>query len=65
VAVFEGISQYLQLEGGYIYHLANYIFAAGCRSHNVEQFIKFIGIIQIKEYPTKYNIVSKFYFLFI
>jgi hypothetical protein len=29
----------------YIYHLANYIFAAGCRSQNVDQFTKFIGIV--------------------
>jgi hypothetical protein len=30
--------------GDHIYHLAHYMFAAGCRSDNVEQFIKFIGI---------------------
>jgi hypothetical protein len=29
----------------YIYHLAHYLFAAGCRSENVHQFTKFIGIV--------------------
>jgi hypothetical protein len=29
----------------YIYHLAHYMFAAGCRSQNVDQFTKFIGIV--------------------
>jgi len=29
----------------YIYHLAHYMFAAGCRSENVHQFAKFIGIV--------------------
>ena len=48
VAVVEGISQYLQPDGGYIYHLAHYMFAAGCRSHNVDQF-KFISIIHTKK----------------
>jgi hypothetical protein len=31
--------------GDYIYHLAHYMFAAGCRSENVDQFAKFIGIV--------------------
>jgi hypothetical protein len=64
VAVFESISQYLRPDGGYIYHLTHYMLAEGCRSHNVDQFIKFIGIIHIK-FPTKSSIVSKFYFIFI
>jgi len=29
----------------YIYHLAHYMFAAGCRSENVDQFTKFIDIV--------------------
>jgi len=28
-----------------IYHLAHYIFVAGCRSENVDQFTKIIGIV--------------------
>jgi hypothetical protein len=28
----------------YIYHLARYMFAAGCRSDNVDQFTKFLCI---------------------
>jgi hypothetical protein len=31
--------------GDYIYHLARYMFAAGCRSDNVDHFTKFIGIV--------------------
>jgi hypothetical protein len=58
VAVFEGISQYLQLDGGFVYHLAHYMFAAGCRSHNVDQF-KSIGIIHTKK--SKFNIVTIFF----
>jgi hypothetical protein len=64
MAVFEDISQYLRPDGGYIYHLAHYMFVKACRYHSVDQFIKFIYIIHIKN-PTKFNIVSKFYFIFI
>jgi hypothetical protein len=31
---------------GDIYHLAHYLFAAGCRSEKVNQFTKFIGIAE-------------------
>ena len=31
--------------GDYIYHLAHYMLAAECRSNNVDQFTKFIGIV--------------------
>jgi hypothetical protein len=29
----------------YVYHLANYMFAAMCRSDNVDHFTKFIGVV--------------------
>jgi len=38
VAACEGIPQYLQLGGDYIYHLAHYMFAAGWWSDIVDQF---------------------------
>jgi len=31
--------------GHNIYHLAHYMFAAGCRSQNADHFTKFIGIV--------------------
>jgi hypothetical protein len=31
--------------GDYTYHLFHYIFAAGCRSHNVHFFTKFLGFV--------------------
>jgi len=33
------------LMGHNIYHLAHYMFAAGCRSQNADHFTKFIGIV--------------------
>jgi hypothetical protein len=42
VAACEGIPQSLQPDGG-LYHLAHYMFAAGCRSY-VDHFNKFIRI---------------------
>ena len=41
----QGIPQSLQLDGDYIYYLVHYMFAAGGRSENVDQFTKFIGIV--------------------
>jgi hypothetical protein len=29
----------------YMSYLGHYMFAAGCRSENLDQFIKFIGIV--------------------
>jgi hypothetical protein len=31
--------------GDYLCHLAHHLFAAGCRSENVDQFTKFIDIV--------------------
>jgi hypothetical protein len=31
--------------GNYTHHIAHYTFAAGCRTDNVDQFTKFIGIV--------------------
>jgi hypothetical protein len=45
VAAFEGIPQYLQPDGAYIYQLTHYMFAAECRFLNVDQLIKFISIV--------------------
>ena len=36
----------------YIYHLAHYMFAAECRSENVDQFTKFIEIVASMDWST-------------
>jgi hypothetical protein len=60
MAVFEGISKYLQPDGSYIYHLAHYMFVEGCRSHKVHLFIMFIGNIHIKNPTLHQSFISDF-----
>jgi hypothetical protein len=50
VAECEGIPQYLQPEGG-LHHLAHYMFAAGCPSDSVEQFIGIVATVKWSATP--------------
>jgi hypothetical protein len=45
VTACEGNPHSLQTDRGYIYHLAQYMFSAGCRIHKNDQFTKFIGCL--------------------
>ena len=45
VAVCHGIPRSIQPHEGYMYHLAQYMYPAGCRFDSVDQFTKFIGIV--------------------
>jgi hypothetical protein len=50
VVACNDIPQSLQPQGGYIYHVAQYMFATGCWSDNVDQLTKFIGFVVTMEW---------------